>query len=177
MSNGIEQLSNSVGDQLPTTGRLLGIDFGTKRVGVAVSDLYQKISSPLHNYQRIGRRADECFFRSVVEEYEAAGLVVGLPIHMSGDESQKSTEARKYGAWLSKVTSLPVAFQDERYSSVQAEALMLQANLTTKQRKARIDKLAAQILLQQFLDARSMKDGSPAADAEAAVSDENSVPE
>ena len=79
-------------------------------------------------------------------------MVVGLPVHMSGDESQKSGEARKYAAWLSKVTKLPVGFQDERYSSVQAEALMMQANLSPQQRHARIDMMAAQILLQEFMD-------------------------
>ncbi len=73
---------------------------------------------------------------------------------MSGDESKKSREARRYGAWLSRVTSLPVEFQDERFSSVKAEALMLQSALTKKQRKSRIDKLAAHILLQAFLDGR-----------------------
>jgi len=140
--------------KIPPRGRILGIDYGTKRVGVAVSDVFQQIASPLHNYQRNGQQADEHFFRNVAEEYESVGLVVGLPVHMSGDESQKSREARRYGAWLSKVTSLPVEFQDERFSSVKAEALMLQSALTKKQRKSRIDKLAAHILLQAFLDAR-----------------------
>ena len=74
---------------------------------------------------------------------------------MSGDESQKSREARNYGAWLSRLLKVPVAFQDERYSSVTADAMMMQASLTRKQRSARIDKLAAHILLQQFIDKRS----------------------
>lgn len=139
---------------LPSDGRLLGIDFGTKRVGVAVSDVMQKFASPLHNYQRSGRQADERFFCNLAREYEVKGFVVGLPVHMSGQESQKSAEARSFARWLTKVTSLPHAFQDERYSSVQAQALMMQANLSPKQRKARVDKLAAHILLQAFLDSR-----------------------
>lgn len=154
MSNSAKDHTSSDEDTLPLKGRLLGVDFGTKRVGVAVSDLYQKIASPLHNYQRHSRRADEHFYRTVATEYEAVALVVGLPLHLSGDESQKSTEARKYAAWLSKVTRLPVAFHDERYSSVQADALMLQANLSADQRHARIDMVAAQILLQEFMDRR-----------------------
>jgi putative Holliday junction resolvase len=141
-------------EALPRKGRLLGIDFGTKRVGIAVSDLFQKLASPLHNYQRNGQQADSRFFRNLVEEYEVAGLVVGLPLHMSGDESQKSGEARRYAAWLAKTTGLPVGFQDERFTSSQAQNLMLEANLTKKQRAARIDKLAAQLILQAFLDAR-----------------------
>ena len=146
---------NDAADGFPLKGRLLGIDFGTKRVGVAVSDLYQKIASPLHNYQRHSRRADEHFYRSIVTEYEIAALVIGLPVHISGDESEKSAEARKYAAWLGKVTKLPFTFQDERYSSVQAESVMLQANLNSEQRHARIDMLAAQILLQEFMDRRA----------------------
>lgn len=140
--------------ELPREGVLLGIDFGTKRVGISVSDMYQKYSSPLHNYQRQGREADERFFRKLAEEFRPVGLVVGLPIHLSGDESEKSQEARRFAKWVSKTMSLPVAFQDERFSSAQAQQLLLQADFTSKQRKERLDKLAAQILLQAFLDAR-----------------------
>ena len=147
---------------LPREGVLLGIDYGTKRVGVAVSDMYQKYASPLVNHQRQGRQGDERFFRRLLPEYRPVGLVVGLPIHLSGDESEKSREARRFGAWLSSLLSLPVDFQDERFSSFQAEQLLQQAELTTKQRKARLDKLAAQILLQTFLDARIRSESPPA---------------
>ena len=141
--------------ELPVFGVLLGIDYGTKRVGVAVSDRDQKFSSPLHNYQRQGIQADTRFFRNLVAEYRPAGMVIGLPIHLSGDESEKSREARKFAAWLSECTGLPHCFQDERFSSFQAEQLMSAADLTKKQRKDRIDKLAAQILLQTFLEKRT----------------------
>lgn len=141
--------------QIPVRGRLLGIDFGTKRVGVAVSDTQQVLASPLNNYQRNGLQADERFFRQLAAEYEVAALVVGLPLHMSGDESGKCKEARAFGQWLQRITKLPVTFHDERFSSLQAEALLLQAEFTSRQRKARIDKVAAQILLQAFLDSRS----------------------
>ena len=151
------------GNDLPNRGRLLGIDYGTKRVGVAVSDVFQEIASPLHNYQLCGRQADAHFFRNVVLEYEAVGLVIGLPLHMSGDESGKSREARRYAKWLRRITQLPVGFQDERHSSMRADAMMMQADLTKKQRNARIDKVAAHILLQDYLDARKadQPDGAP----------------
>lgn len=150
-------------DILPPEGVLLGIDYGTKRVGVAVSDMYQKYASPLFNHQRQGPEGDERFFRRLLPEYRPVGLVVGLPIHLSGDESPKSAEARRFARWLSRVLSLPCAFQDERFTSFQAEQLLLQAEFTRKKRKERMDKLAAQILLQAFLDARQPKDtGRPA---------------
>jgi putative Holliday junction resolvase len=142
-------------DEFPRDGVLFGIDFGTKRVGVSVSDMYQKYASPLENYARQSLIADAKFFRRLAEDFRPVGLVVGLPIHLSGDESEKSTQAREYAAWLSATLSLPVAFQDERFSSVQAEMLLIQAEMTKKQRQARLDKLAAQVLLQAFLDARS----------------------
>jgi putative Holliday junction resolvase len=140
--------------ELPESGVLLGIDYGTKRVGVAVSDRDQKFSSPLYNHQRQGVQGDTRFFRQVVEEYGPVGIVVGLPLHLSGDESEKSREARRFAEWLSQMTGLPHGFQDERFSSFQAERLMTDAALTKKQRKDRIDKLAAQILLQTFLEGR-----------------------
>lgn len=147
---------------VPETGVLLGIDYGTKRVGVAVSDRDQKFSSPLHNHDRHGAQVDERFFRKVVEEYRPVGLVVGLPIHLSGDESEKSREARLFGEWLRKVTGLPLTFQDERFTSFQAEKLLAAAEMTKKKRKERMDKLAAQILLQTFLDARIAAKQTPA---------------
>ena len=139
---------------LPDFGVLLGVDYGTKRVGVAVSDRDQKFSSPLHNLDREGIQTDARYFRRLIEEYRPVGMVVGLPIHLSGDESPKSREARSYACWLASVTGLPFTFQDERFSSFQAERLLLDAELTRKKRKARIDKLAAQILLQTYLDGR-----------------------
>ena len=139
---------------VPTAGVLLGIDYGTKRVGVAVSDRDQRFSSPLHNHDRHGLHVDERFFRKVVEEYNPVGLVVGLPIHLSGDESEKSKEARKFAKWLTTITGLPHTFQDERFSSFHAEKLLMAAEMSAKKRKERMDKLAAQILLQAFLDAR-----------------------
>ncbi|MDA1231410.1 MAG: Holliday junction resolvase RuvX [Planctomycetota bacterium] len=139
---------------VPTTGVLLGIDYGTKRVGVSVSDRDQRFSSPLHNHDRHGVQVDERFFRKVVEEYRPVGLVVGLPIHLSGDESEKSREARHFAKWLTNVTGLPHTFQDERFTSFQAEKLLMAAEMSKKKRKERMDKLAAQILLQTFLDAR-----------------------
>ena len=142
---------------VPTRGVLLGIDYGTKRVGVAVSDLTQRFASPFEIHHRESPVADARYFRRLVEEFRPVGLVVGLPLHISGDESEKSRESRSYAEWLASITQLPFEFQDERLTSWQAEKLLLAAELTKKQRKARIDKLAAQILLQTFLDKRFVK--------------------
>lgn len=143
-----------IAPDVPRRGRLLGIDYGTKRIGVAVTDICQEYCSPLYNYNCSSAQADAQFFLKVVEEYEPVAFVFGLPLHMSGEESPKSKEARRYAAWLQKVTGLPTAFQDERLSSVQAESLLLGADMTSKQRKSRMDKVAAQVILQSFVTAR-----------------------
>jgi len=136
-----------------TFTRLLGVDYGSVRVGLAVSDPDRKFAFPLALYERRGREADEAHFRALVVAEEVAGLVVGLPVHLSGDEGQKAGEARAFGQWLGQVTGLPVAFYDERFTTVQAESALWSAGLTHKKRRQRRDMVAAQILLQTYLDA------------------------
>jgi putative Holliday junction resolvase len=137
---------------LPRTGRLAAIDYGTVRLGVAITDPNQRLASPLENYSRRGAAADAKWLVELVNGERIVGIVIGLPIHISGDESQKSREARAFGKWVGDLTGLPVAFFDERYTSAQAEALLLDAELTKKRRKQRLDKLAAQILLAAYLE-------------------------
>jgi putative holliday junction resolvase len=137
---------------LPRRGRLAAIDYGTVRLGVAITDPDQRLASPLENYTRRGAAADTKWLVALVAAERIVGFVIGLPIHTSGKESQKSIEARKFGKWVGEVTSLPVVLFDERYTTAQAEALLLDAELTKKRRKERLDKLAAQILLVAYLE-------------------------
>jgi putative Holliday junction resolvase len=133
--------------------RLLGVDYGDVRVGLAVSDADRKIAFPLATYERQGRERDAEYFRALVGEEQVGALVVGLPVHLDGREGAKAVAAREYGTWLGGVTGLPVAYYDERFTSVEAEAALWAAGLTHKKRKARRDRVAAQILLQAYLDA------------------------
>jgi putative pre-16S rRNA nuclease len=133
--------------------RLLGVDYGDVRVGLAVSDPDRKIAFPLATYERQGRERDAEHFRAVVREEQVGALVVGLPVHLDGREGAKATAARAFGTWLGGVTGLPVAYWDERFTTVEAEAALWAAGLTHKKRKARRDRVAAQILLQAYLDA------------------------
>ena len=149
-------------DLLPRTGRLAGIDYGTVRIGVAITDPDQRLASPLENYTRRGAAADGAWFKQLAAEERLVGFVVGLPVYASGDESQKSREARQFGAWLSELTGLPVRYFDERYTSAHAEALLIDAEFSRKQRKQRLDKLAAQILLAAYLES-SRAEGEPGA--------------
>ena len=139
---------------LPTEGRLAGVDYGTVRIGVAITDPGQILASPFENYNRRSLQEDADWFCKFAAEEAVVGFVVGLPLHMSGDESEKSQEARAFGEWLAETTNLPVVFHDERYTSAEAERHLLAANLSSKQRKARMDMLAAQLILRSYLEGR-----------------------
>lgn len=147
-------MTDAPASEFPREGRLLGLDYGTRRLGIAVSTPEQNISSPLENYERRSERLDAEHLRQVATDYRVAGLVVGLPVHMSGEEGGKAREARAFGEWASRETGLPVRYWDERFTSAMAEEHLLGASMTRKKRKARLDMLAAQILLQSFLDAK-----------------------
>jgi len=139
---------------LPSRGRLLGLDYGTRRLGIAVSDDDQRVACPLENYSRSNRDADARQLSNLAREYGIVGLVVGLPLHMGGEEGIKAREARNFGAWAAAATGLPVGYWDERLSSYLADEMMREAQLSPKKRKARLDKVAAQIMLQSYLDSR-----------------------
>ncbi len=148
-TDSIEQGADS---GLPLRGRLLGLDYGTKRVGLALSNFEQTIASPLETYQRRDPLQDQRYLLQMVQEHAVAGLVVGLPVHMSGDEGEKAREARAFGEWAAATTKLPVAFADERYTTALADEHLRSARVSPKKRKELRDKLAAQILLQAFLE-------------------------
>ena len=133
-------------------GRVAGVDYGTVRIGVAITDPERKIASPCENYTRRGKDQDARFFKEFARQHKITLFIVGLPVHMSGDESQKSKEARVFGAWLAEVTEVPVRFFDERFSSRFADELMAGAHLTAKKRKERRDKLAAYVVLSEWLE-------------------------
>jgi putative Holliday junction resolvase len=143
--------------ELPPKGRLLGIDYGTVRVGLAVCDTDRKVASPLATYLRRTPAVDGEYFKRVKTNEGVVGLVVGLPISLNGTEGPSAKEARDYGAWLVSVMDLPIAFSDERFTSFVAESALLEAGLTNKKRKAKVDRVAAQIMLQGYLDSVAPK--------------------
>jgi putative pre-16S rRNA nuclease len=151
-------------DTLPRTGRLAAIDFGTVRIGVAITDPDQRLASPLETYTRKNPELDAAWLSRLVAGERIVGFVVGLPVHTSGEESQKSREARKFGQWLAEKTGLPIRFFDERYTTAHAEGLLLDAELTKKRRKERLDKLAAQILLTAYLESPRIDEAPGAID-------------
>ncbi|MCG8586892.1 MAG: Holliday junction resolvase RuvX [Pirellulales bacterium] len=143
--------------------RIAGIDYGTVRIGIALATTGVDIASPYENYTRRNPKLDAKYFREFATQEKIDLFVVGLPVHLSGEESQKSTEARQFGAWLTELTEVPVEYYDERFTSAEAEQHLLDSNLTSKQRKARLDKLAAQIMLASYLERGSSDAAKPGA--------------
>ncbi len=149
-------------------GRILGLDFGLRRIGAALSDPRRLIATPLEVFERRDASQEARHYRDLIREEDVDRIVVGLPLHTSGRESELSRQARDWGRWLGEVCEVPVAFFDERYSTVEAEAILRESGLKARRRKERRDMLAAQILLQSYLDAgcpEGEPPASPLADA------------
>jgi putative Holliday junction resolvase len=132
--------------------RIAGIDYGTVRIGIAMADLEVGIASPFENYSRRSAVLDADYFAALAKKERLERFVVGLPVHLHGGESQKSTEARAFGKWLNEATGVPVEFFDERFTTAEADEVLSAAKLTKKQRQARRDQLAAQIMLTAYLE-------------------------
>ena len=138
---------------LPTHGPLLGLDFGTKRMGVAVSNSDQTVAVPVETWTVRQPSQNLKHLRELIEDYRAVGFVLGLPIRTNGEEGTAAAIVREFGVWVAAQTSLPLVYVDERYSSAEAELLIWRRGESPSQRKQPLDSLAAQIILQSYLDA------------------------
>ncbi len=143
--------------------RVLGLDFGTRRIGAAVSDPRRVIATPLEVYERRDPTQDARHYQNLVQEHEIDRIVIGLPLHTGGREGTSASLARIWGDRLAEVTRLPVTYFDERYTTFEAEDALIAAGLKRSKRKGLRDMLAAQILLQNYLDAGCPDHEAPAA--------------
>lgn len=132
--------------------RILGLDIGDKHIGIAVSDPLGLTAQGYRTYKRGDRATDLAFFEDVVAQYNAATLVVGLPLNMDGSESAQSRKTVNYAQWLKKQLGLEVVYLDERLTSKESERVLIAGNTRREKRKDYIDTLAAQLILQQYLD-------------------------
>ncbi len=134
--------------------RYLGVDPGKKRIGLAISDPGGTIATPLKILQRQSLQQVLRDVASLCRQEEVGTIVVGLPLNMDGTRGPAAQDAEQLASHLAQATGLAVQLWDERLSSVSAERSMLDADLSRSMRRRRIDKVAAQIILQGFLDAR-----------------------
>ena len=139
----------------PTAGRLLAVDWGDVRIGLALSDPSQVLATPLETLvRRAGKRFPMPRFLELVAEHAPIGIVVGLPLTGEGEESDSAAAAREMAAAIGRRTELPVELWDERMSTARALAAIREQGGSTRGRREDVDALAAAVLLQHFMEAR-----------------------
>jgi putative Holliday junction resolvase len=144
-----------VSQTIPTIGRILALDWGELRIGLALSDESQTLATPLDTLlRRSGKRFPMTRFLDLAERHRPVGLVVGLPLSPEGTETESAVAARAMADALTRRTNLPLELWDERLSTARALAAVREQGGSTRGRKADVDALAAAVLLQHFLDAR-----------------------
>lgn len=137
---------------LPAEGALAGLDLGTKTIGIAISDTRQTVASPLDTIRRRKFALDVQELLERLTLRRAVGIVLGLPLNMDGSEGPRCQSTRAFARNLARLTELPIGFWDERLSSFAAEQLLIEAGTRRARRAEVIDKVAAGIILQGFLD-------------------------
>ena len=132
-------------------GRILCLDYGEARIGVAISDPTQTIASPL---KYINARKEDFTgdILSLIDEYRADKLVIGLPLNLKGRNSEKTKEVKEFYNGIKEILSIPVQLWDERFSTVTAEKTLRRGNIKAKKQRHIVDSLSAQIILQNYLD-------------------------
>ena len=135
--------------------KILALDIGTVRIGIATSDIMEIIASAYDVYKRKFLKADISYVAKLVADLSVGEIVIGLPLKMDGSEGQSVEMARQFGDELAKVVSVPIIYQDERLSTVSAERLLIESGMRREKRKDKIDSIAATIILQTYLDKKA----------------------
>jgi putative Holliday junction resolvase len=144
--------------------RILGLDLGSKRIGIAVSDPLGVTAQGLPTLKRTNRRADLERLRELADAYQVERIVLGHPLHLRGYASARAEEAERFAEWLRRDLKLEVELFDERLTSAEAERLMREAGASRRERRDAADRLAAQLILQAYLDrARAFSPEPPGA--------------
>ena len=134
--------------------RVLALDVGDRRIGVALSDPTGLLASPLSTITRKGQDADVDEVLGLAAQNEVAEIVVGMPVSLSGRKGAQAARTTAFAEGLRRKTDIPVVFADERYSTVQAERSLRESGVQPSRDKARVDAAAAAVILQSYLDSR-----------------------
>jgi len=146
---------------LPPMAGLMGLDLGTRTIGVAVSDVLGTVASPLETVKRTKFTADAARLKQIIAARALGGIVLGLPRNMDGTEGPRAQSTRAFARNLARLTALPIGFWDERLSTVAAERALLEADTSRKRRAEVIDNVAAAVILQGMLDRlRNLRTGT-----------------
>lgn len=141
-------------DQSPAHGRVLGLDVGSRRIGMAVSDLLGITAQGLETLQRQNKRRDFAELERVIRQYEVREIVVGLPLRMSGAVGTQSEKMQIFAEDLRKRFRLPVHLWDERLTSAEANRLLRETELSIEKRAKAVDRMAAVLILQGWMTSR-----------------------
>lgn len=133
-------------------GRVLALDLGKRRIGLALSDELGVTAQGLETLERINIRKDLARLAELASEHNVTLILVGNPLHMDGREGRQAEHARDFGARLNAATGLPVEFWDERLTTVEAQRVLRQSGISIRKRAKAVDRLAAVILLESYLD-------------------------
>lgn len=136
--------------------RIMGLDIGTRRIGVALSDPLFLTAQGLESYERRSMEADLEHMRELCEKYGVTRIVAGLPLHINGTSGEMADLAREFMDLVHAKTQIPFEFVDERLTTRQAERILIEADTSRRKRKKVIDKMAAVLILQTFLDRNAL---------------------
>jgi len=134
--------------------RVLGIDYGDRKIGLAVSDRLGITAQPLIVYRRKTEKEDADYFKRVVAEYEIKEVIIGLPLRMDGSSGTRAEKTREFARWLEHVLHLPVHFWDERLTTKQAAKILSQQKISPKTKKNIEDQVSAVIILSTYLESK-----------------------
>lgn len=137
--------------------RKMGIDYGDKRIGIALTDALCIISSPFEVYQNKGIEDAVSHIASLVKEYNVGEIAMGLPVNMDGTEGERAVLHRAIGAQIAEKTGVEVFYIDERLTSAEAEEILISSGVRREKRKELIDKISAQIILQTHIESKRGK--------------------
>ena len=132
--------------------KIIGLDIGTVRIGIATSDILGILASPYEVYKRRNMYLDVRYMKTIQDKLDADTFVIGLPLKLSGEEGESVQMVKDFAEELSKITDAKIVFQDERLSTVSAERILIESNMRREKRKNVVDQVAATIILQNYLD-------------------------
>ncbi len=140
----------------PSSGRILALDVGKRRIGIAVSDELGITAQGLNTLERVNNRADFAALARLAVEKNVVKILIGNPINMSGTEGRQAEWVRRFAEGVAARTGLPVELRDERLTTVQAERVLRESGISIEKRARAVDRLSAVILLQSYLDAQAL---------------------
>jgi len=134
--------------------RFLGIDYGDKTIGLALSDRMMLTAQPLESYKTKNKEEDTRFFKNLTAKYNITKIVIGLPLRMDGSEGSRVKKTKKFASWLKGTLNIPIVYWDERLTTKQASQIMRERGLSNKKKKELVDQISAVIILSSYLDSR-----------------------